>query len=1120
MRVNKKHTFQVKPIVTLLAVGLFTGKAFAASPFASIPLHLQNSSTTTTAGGVKPNVMLQVDDSTSMDERVTYQGVDQGSRIDVTRLALQRVLANQAFRDKVNWNIITLGDSTNNRYRLQQFLNNQNAKFGIPPQDIEKMLQDYRGVTNTPTTERYLDSLHILRSALDKRSAYRCQKSYVIIFSDGYANGFGRRMEGNANIGWAPTGSIFMDYDSYWFAHNGKYRYRHPNLAKFNGSLLYRQGGTYAWDNDWQRDWYPKSWANDFWESQQYFAETVQQTDLKTGGTDAAGKSWDGEADDPINKGKQTIGTFAIGFGLQAKQLDYASVLTGSKALNANNQQELDAAFQQIFDQIISENQNAPPSAYSSVSPALPSEDTTSGIPNMAASMHLDLQKGSSEIRFYDVSTSSTTNLTTVGTTYKTPDFSNRKVIIGPSATQSATWLNSFAGNNALFDIPATPTNSSEWKDSLIPWLMRQGDDGSANKTGNALQYRVRDAANRQMGDVVNAPILTYGASTYGRQKYLVTAANDGMVYLFQSNNSASHPYTLKLNYLPGYMSRESADDTLVRNLKNLADPKYITDAAKPHMYMVDGGITIRSTDRSGPEQIFMVGNLGRGGRGTYAINLGGHKRSNASQAVGIDAPESNWTTSVPLFETPKGAAADQIGYSIGSPTVGRISPDRSLAANGVMATNLYDVKYAAFVGSGVKSVANPTASESALYVYNIFGGENVGLQVTSGSQPTNSAQSGELLRKISVGNTGGLMEPTIVDANFDGIVDVAYAADYNGGLYRFDLRNGAPNTWTAHKIFQTKDNRPVTSAPAIVRQARNKYIIIFGTGSDLYQADLGNRDTQSVYGIYDDLTVSNPGQVNVSDLLEQTVSLTTVEGKQARTLSDHQIESTHKGWFFDLPAGERVVVKPSILLRTVLLSTRSYHVNTIGNTAPPSNDPCIGASHTAQSKGESWVMQFRSDTGGILPNRDSRDPDRDLFAYVDFFRQNTEGKSSFRLQTMYAGAQLGSALTAVTTAGVSNSSGDNPGGWLSSMTAHGDGNRPAGRDGVLDPNKSRDPNNPNNPNNPNEPSKDEIPDLCFAFNNSKLFVTDSEKGMQAVHNIYGKICGAQLRRISWREIF
>lgn len=1118
MRVNKKQTFHVKPMVALLAVGLFTGKAFAASPFAAIPLHLQSSSTTTTAGGVKPNVMLQVDDSTSMrDNRVSYQGVDQGSRIDVTRRALQRVLANPAFRDKVNWNIITLGDSTGNRTNLERFVTNPNARFGIPPEEIERMLPAYRGVIYTPTTERYLDSLYVLRRALDKPNAYRCQKSYVIIFSDGYANGYGREMIGDATTGWAPTGPSFMDNrDDYWFAHQpGAYQYKHPNLNKFVGNLLSQSQGTYVWNNNWRRSWFPLSWANNYWESQQYFAETVNQIDLKSGGVDAAGKSWDSEADDPINKGKQTIGTFAIGFGLQAEQLDHASVLTGQRALNANNQQELDAAFQRIFDQIISENQNAPPSSYSSVSPSLPSEDTTSGIPNMAASVHLDLQKGSSEIRFYDVSTSPTNNLTTVGSTYKTPDFSNRKVMIGPSATQQAAWFDNLAANNAFFDIPATATNSSEWKNSLIPWLMRRGDDNSANRPGNALRYRVRDAANRQMGDVINAPILTYGSPTYGRQKYLVTAANDGMVYLFQSNNSTSHPYALKLNYLPGHMPRETADDTLVRNLKNLADPKYITEAAKPHMYMVDGGMTIRSTDRNGPEQIFMVGNLGRGGRGTYAINIGGHKRSNGSQAVGIDAPESTWTTSVPLFETPKGAAADQIGYGIGAPTVGRISPDRSLAADGVMATNLYDVKYAAFVGSGVKSVANPTASESALYVYNIFGGENVGLQVTSGSQPTNSAQSGELLRKIPVGDTGGLMEPTVVDVNFDGIVDVAYAADYNGGLYRFDLRNGAPNTWTAHKIFQTKDNRPVTSAPAIVRQARNKYIVIFGTGSDLYQEDLGNRDTQSVYGIYDDLAVSNPGQVAVSDLLEQTVSLTTVDGKQARILSDHKIESSHKGWFFDLPAGERVVVKPSILLRTVLLSTRSYHVNTTGNIAPPTNDPCIGASHTAQSKGESWVMQFRSDTGGILPNRDSRDPEHDLFAYVDFFKQNTEGKPNFRLQTMFAGAQLGSALTAVMPAGIFNSSGDNPGGWLSASTGHGDTSRPTGRDSILDPK-----NNSSDPNNPNEPPEDEIPDLCFAFNNSKLFVTDSEQGMQDVYNIYGKICGAELRRISWREIF
>ena len=131
---------------------------------------------------------------------------------------------------------------------------------------------------------------------------------------------------------------------------------------------------------------------------------------------------------------------------------------------------------------------------------------------------------------------------------------------------------------------------------------------------------------------------------------------------------------------------------------------------------------------------------------------------------------------------------------------------------------------------------------------------------------------AGQLIKKISVPNAeqnrGGLMQPTVVDVNFDGVADVAYAADYSGGLYRFDLR-GPLNSWAAKKIFQAKPGQKVTSAPAVFRRDQDKYIISFGTGSDLYQSDLSDGTQQSVYGIYDDLTVlSPPGSCNLSRLV------------------------------------------------------------------------------------------------------------------------------------------------------------------------------------------------------------------------------------------------------------
>ena len=48
----------------------------------------------------------------------------------------------------------------------------------------------------------------------------------------------------------------------------------------------------------------------------------------------------------------------------------------------------------------------------------------------------------------------------------------------------------------------------------------------------------------------------------------------------------------------------------------------------------------------------------------------------------------------------------------------------------------------------------------------------------------------GDLLKKIEVQDgVGGLSTPTLVDTDFDGVIDVAYAGDRGGNMYRFDLR-------------------------------------------------------------------------------------------------------------------------------------------------------------------------------------------------------------------------------------------------------------------------------------------------------------------------------------------
>lgn len=1173
---KKRNPFKPKPLVVLTLLSL-TATAQAAhhpnGPFADTPLHLQSTSTTTGAQGVKPNVLLQIDDSGSMGWNI--KGVQDGSkeRMNVAVAALKDLVTNPEYQPKVNWNMITLCNSDGSNRNNRVYSNDSNWRFGLTSQELMSSINKLKPLCGTPSTSRYMDSVHILRAALDQPGTYRCQKSYVVIFSDGEPNDYIEPLTGNHSTGFYTSRQVTLNYAAAsggalgnpFFAHkahNGQtsqYRFK----ASSNSGTTYEQGKNIFVQNDaWTRRTFvtgsfnasvqtvlspryglsrqytaadagnqpdPRDDARctqlgacstSFWGNNRYslnfLAESVYHNDLKTGGVDAAGKSWDDDSAGPDHhNNKQTITTFAIGLGLDAPYLDYGSTGNNYKAFNAYSKQDLDAAFKAIFDEINNQNKAEPASSFSSISPTLSGDETDLKVPSLAAAVRLDVKTGSSEVRFYDVETRNGT--TVVKDSYKTPLFNTRRVILNTGA--SNTWLESFAGNNTFFGIPSAASNSNEWKQAMIPWIARSKPDDHADLTSanNALKYRVRSGASpdaRSMGDVIAAPIHSFGPQKHGRQQYFITAANDGMVYLFESSSNRNHPYELKVNYIPGGMERESATDTLAKHFADIVAPNYVVDPTNhPHRYMINGDMVIRTSEKNDrfPQRHFLAGNMGQGGRGMYSLNLGG--RDTRNNNVGLDAGESNWLTSIPLFETPKGAT-NVLGYTIGAPQIGRLAQTRSLSADHKMTADLADVRYGTFLGSGTRhpnqvshqagGIVNDN-TEAALYIYNSLTNENVGITPSGSVAINNPMTSGTLMAKIPVpnasNNRGGLMQPTLVDMDFDGTVDIAYAADYRGGLYRFDFRTGYGSA-SVHKIFQAQDKQVVTSAPAVYRREDNKYVVIFGTGSDLYQADQTNKDVQSVYGIYDDLTTV-PTEKTAANLLQQNMNDATnagSSGAQTRTVSNNDFDpAQHQGWYFNLPAGERVVVKPDLLLKTVVFTTRNYSVssNTNSGTNTASNDPCIASSHSQQSSGESWVMQVKADNGGNLSNSDSMD-----YAYIDFLGENTGRDKKFRPTTMFAGykAANGGIITYVLTVGGNdpNKIGNVGNAYSLNGDAGGTGTDPALTPGGQNIRQ------------------------CFNGSNHSIYLSDSS-AQQGVNNplgIYGKACAANLARIGWREIF
>ncbi|EMU0507201.1 pilus assembly/adherence protein PilC, partial [Neisseria gonorrhoeae] len=215
--------------------------------------------------------------------------------------------------------------------------------------------------------------------------------------------------------------------------------------------------------------------------------------------------------------------------------------------------------------------------------------------------------------------------------------------------------------------------------------------------------------------------------------------------------------------------------------------------------------------------------------------------------------------------------------------------------------------KYAAFLASGYATkTIDDQQNKTALYVYDL-------------------ESSGTLIKKIDVpGGKGGLSSPTLVDKDLDGIVDIAYAGDRGGNMYRFDLSSDNPSSWTVRTIFS--GNKPITSAPAI-SQLKDKRVVIFGTGSDLTEDDVLDTKEQYIYGIFDDDKGTGTVKVTVQNgtaggLLEQNL----MQENKTLFLNKRSDGSGSKGWAVKLTGGQRVTVKPTVVLRTAFVTIRKYN--------------------------------------------------------------------------------------------------------------------------------------------------------------------------------------------------
>ena len=350
--------------------------------------------------------------------------------------------------------------------------------------------------------------------------------------------------------------------------------------------------------------------------------------------------------------------------------------------------------------------------------------------------------------------------------------------------------------------------------------------------------------------------------------------ANDGMLHAFDAETGQE-----LFAYIPS---------ALIPKLPELARTDY------GHNWYVDGEVAIGSIkeDESGTTHM-LVGALGRGGKGLFGLNV--------TNPDSFSARKVAWE----LNGTPPGQCGanpdhDNLGLVLGKPFIGTFNDGGTYA----------------LVGNGY----NSCSGKAALYIINI--------------------QTGQVVRQIETPATGnnGLSTPVALDVNGDGKIDLAWAGDLLGNLWRFDLRADSPKDWsirfgsfTNQAMFTARNDKgesqPITAPPAVTlfnSDKGNVPFVFFGTGRYLAIADKPDQTIQSWYGLIDNNDGSTIARHQLTRRkLESFGSAVLPNGKKTATRTIQKQNDTNdmhhkRGWFidFDVKAdtGERVISVPFII--------------------------------------------------------------------------------------------------------------------------------------------------------------------------------------------------------------
>ncbi|CAI8964227.1 type IV pilus assembly protein PilY1 [Pseudomonas sp. IT-347P] len=693
-------------------------------------------------------------------------------------------------------------------------------------------------VANTPLAETYYEVTRYMRGLAPYYNGtpatytspiqYRCQKNYGVVITDGLPT-YDRTFPTNDPLG----GSRLPNWDGV-----------NNDGSNLNGD---GEGDTLYLDD---------------------IAKFAFDIDMRSAGTDAAGKSWNA-----VDFPKQNMNTYTVGFAADNDMLSDAASYGQGRYYQATDSSGLNAALSSALSDITSKAGSG-------------GSGVTSGTTLASGTSYFQTSYDPKDWR----GTIKSFGFTAAGAVNTSATLWNTDTTIVPSATAPTFQSWNTASNAAVslafgnFSLPQQTTLSQG-----LPTGITGNDLVEWSKGTNKAGLKVRSVL---LGDIINSPLVlasptektasdlsgdtTY--STYLTTKAntmsasLVVNANDGFVNVINSANG-----TRRYAYMPS---------SVLPSLRFIADPNYVNGVS--HKFLVDGQVGVYDAQISGAWKTLAIGGTGAGGKTFYALQLFDASAGNVMRAL--------WEVSAPATASTANAFND-LGYAYARPEVARLA----------------DGRWAAFIANGYGS----NSGVAALYVLDVRDGSLIRKIVIDNTETTNGLSSVKL--KVNSQN--------VVQAAYGGDLkgrlwkfDLSATSTDSWGV----AFSGKPLFTTAGGATQ-----PITAQPLLADNSLGGKQIFFGTGKFNETADKTNKDLQAFYSVWD--ADGGSGQLTVSSLQAQAITgvFSGSTGQFVTTTQNDTIYPGEKGWYLPLVynnalTGERVINQASLVLGRIIFTTAS----------------------------------------------------------------------------------------------------------------------------------------------------------------------------------------------------